>query len=144
MLDAPTVGASISDIARQYLRQREEVDEAKKIQTEAQKRLDQTEGVLIAKLDELGLKSVKLDGNGSSDFTITAAEKTDYRLPAQEDPSYDLSIEWLLGHGGESLIKQTVHWASFSGFCHEQKREGKELPPGVKENTRRVVSVRKA
>jgi hypothetical protein len=123
-------------VAAHYLDARQKVEAAKRDLADAQASLDTTESYLLSALDAAGLKSIRLN-NGE---LITASQRIDYRIPGERDLEI---LHWLSCCGGKPLIKKTVAWQTFSGWCGERVKAGKSIHPAVAVSTRRVVSVRK-
>jgi hypothetical protein len=136
---APT--NEVVDAAQIYLIARLKKEEAEKALRAANEELDSAESLLLGKLDEAGVKSIKVDWDGGV-AALSASTTTYYAMPKDGLEDTNLYL-WLLRAGGKDLVRRTIHHASFSSFCREVADSGRAVHPAVKRTERRVVRVKR-
>mgnify|MGYP001617306613 CR=1 FL=1 len=137
---ATAVADTVAAVAWQYLNLRREKEDAERQLKEINESLATAEWQLLAKMDEHGLKSVKVVDNHGRHAHISAAATTSYRLRVDD---LDSVRAWIIEHGGSSLIKDTVPWQSFESFCRELADQGEAIPATVRVTSRRVVRLKR-
>lgn len=137
--------ATVVARAKAYLDARRLKEDAEKLASRQGELLAQAELELLRAMDGAQVKSLKVEHNGSLNG-LSQTQSTYYSLPggAMEEAEF---MDWLTSHGGEDLIKKTIHHSTFSSFAKElvSQAEGKTevLHPSVKIAERRGVMLRK-
>lgn len=134
-------GQTVADVAAQYLAIRGRKDDLESQLRDVNSALSAAEELLIRKLDEQGLSSVKLPGDvtGGKAAALSAVTVTSFRMIEAE---FDKVKSWLFAHGGDDLLKETVPWQSFEAFCREVEASGGTMPECVKRTERRAIRLR--
>ena len=133
---------SVSDLARAFIEADRLATEAKQAASKANAEAERLESMLIQKLEEAGMTSMKL---ADPSLSLSMVPRTDYRLPAEEDrEARGRVLRWLSRHGGRDTIKRTVNYQTFSAVCREIKESGGKLHDAIIESSRKYISVRKA
>jgi hypothetical protein len=132
---------SIIQAARSYLERRANKECQEAALKLANEQMAAAEDVLLRKLDEAGVLSVKLDDEGKKTL-LASSTTTYYSVPAGALDNPEV-VRWLYNNGGRDLLRNTLHHASFSAFCRELAEKGRSLHPLVKVANKRSIKMRK-
>lgn len=113
---------SLTELAAEFQKAKDELDRCTKIKTQAQKLHDfLAENVIPERMDEEGFDTVKIAGIGRLQV------KSDIRCvcPAR---NRDELAEWLRNHDHGTLVSTTVNASTLKAFVKEQMKEGGDYP----------------
>lgn len=130
---------SLSGLAEKVLSARAKADAAKASYEISRDEADRLERLCIDKMEEVGLKSIRLDAGA----TFTAAERKVFQLPKTDDEK-NVVFKWLRRVGGASLVKEAVNYQTLNAFCRERLEDGKQLNSLLKETSLKYLSIRKS
>ena len=137
----PLADDSLIEAAREYLAARKAEEAAIASLTLATKAMQAAEATLMAKMDETGVKSLKVQ-DGADEVSLSGSTSTYYSLPAGSLDDNSV-MAWLMRCGGHDLVKRTMHHGSFTHFCREVVESGRAVHPSVKKVEKRVVRVKR-
>lgn len=131
----------VAALARAYLAERHEKESAEILLKNATERLEKAESALIARMAEVGVKSIKIeDGGFAIGLTSTISHHYSAPVGSLEDGDF---FRWLLRSGGHDLVRRNIHHASFSSFCRELTEAGRPIHEIVKIVERKTIKVKK-
>ena len=138
--DAPPPD-SLAQAAKLYLSARTDKEEVEKELRTRQDTLNNAEEILLAKFEEAGILSIKLDNGEGKPVLLYSAPSAYYAAPSGslENPEFFL---WLLRSGGQDLVKRNIHHASFSSFCRELVEQGKRVHKDVIKTDKKRIGLR--
>lgn len=115
-------GMTVTDMAKAMKLAKDQLEAAKKVQTEYQKEFDHLRLVAIpAAMDEMGVSSMKIDGVGRLTLSTDAYAGI---ASGKSDEAYG----WLQDNGFEDLVTEYVHPSTLKAFLKEQFKAGNEFP----------------
>lgn len=113
---------TLTDMVFEMQATRRDLDDAKQVVTDLQRKWDTLRKVAIPdKLEDMGLDSVKVKGVG------TVSKRFDAYCTVKGGMAHELQI-WLQERGDGDLIKPFVNPSSLKAYMKELFDEGEEIP----------------
>lgn len=107
------------------------------MEREAKERRIQLEKQIREYLEDRELDSVRTP----SGVSLTLGEPRTRYYYRKED--MDLAMDWLTESGAGSVIKETVHHATFSKVCEDLENSGTYTPEFIQQSEERTLHVRR-
>lgn len=114
--------SKIQEVAEEYMAAKEDLENLKLHQSQAQKRFDEVRKIkLPALMEEMGIDNVKITGIGRISIRqeAYAGMNKDHKVEA---------YEWLEANGHGDLIQPTVNGSTLKAFLKEQVKKGEIIP----------------
>jgi len=117
--------SKIVDYAEEYIRLRTALEEAKAIETEAQKAFDELRKHRFVELmEDVGLESMRVKGVG----TVSIATDAYTSIKAENK---DAAYKWLEDNGFGDIIKNNVNSSTMKALLKDLSRKGIEFPENI-------------
>jgi hypothetical protein len=119
-------GMSLKQLAEAQAQVKTEMEHYAGIKASLQQEFDALRKHIVpAKMEEMGIESVRIEGVGTLSLAVDAYCST----PADKRQAL---MDWLESHNAGDLITTTVNASTLKAFMKEQATEGNELPDMVK------------
>lgn len=113
---------SLTDLITEFRHIKDQLDAAKEVKTNCQKRFDLIRLKVLPELaDEEGVSTMTVDGIGR--MGLSSDMYTSIRADDRE-----VAYQWLRDHGHGDIIKETVNAGTLKSFCKEMVKNGEEIP----------------
>lgn len=130
----------LNGLLSKYKSIREATEIAKREFDDLSKSLEQLEGLLLTKMDELGYKSVR-DSDG---VLFSSCTKHAYSLPPKSNAQGRAeAIAWLRSVGAGDFIEEQIHYQTLNSFIKGRVENDDPVSELISDYPKRYLSVRK-